>query len=80
MSRVEQRMAIAPVPKTEPETEYEVVNVPESAQLLAWVERLALSELPTTERVEIAASLKQALSLNFARQHAPPMGYAAQSL
>ena len=79
MSRVEHRMDIAPFPKTEPETEYEVVNVLKNAQLLAWVERLALPELPTTERVEIAESLKRALSLNFASQHAPPMGYAAQS-
>ena len=72
MSRVEQRMDIAPAPKPEPETEYEVVKVPESAQLLAWVERLALPELQPKERLEIAESLKRALALNFASQHASP--------
>jgi hypothetical protein len=44
-----------------------------TAQLLDWVERLALPELCQQERLEIADSLKQALSLNITPQHAPPV-------
>jgi site-specific recombinase XerD len=71
MSRVEQRLEIAPVAESEPMTNDEVVKVPEPAQLLAWVEQLARPELCQNERLEIAASLKQALSQGLARQHAP---------
>ncbi len=76
MSRVEQRLEIAPVAEPEPKTEYEVVKVPEPVQILAWVERLALPELCQEERVEIAASLKHALFQGLARQHAPPAVFA----
>ncbi len=84
MSRVEQRLdtsavlsaSIVPEPKQEPEKENEVVNVQEQSQILAWVERLALSELCQQERLEIAECLKHALSLNIALQHAPPVVYA----
>jgi len=71
MQRVEQRLDIAPEEKQE--TSDEVVNVLPIAQLLFWVERLALPELCQQERLEIADSLKQALSLNIASQHAPPV-------
>ena len=76
MSRVEQRLEIAPAPEQEPETEDEVVKVPERAQLLAWVERLALPELCQKERVEITERLKQVLSLNHAGGHSPPVAFA----
>lgn len=76
MSRVEQRMEIAPVPNDEPETGYEVVKVPEPAQLLDWVEQLASPNLCQEERYEIAASLKRALSLNYFFEHAPPAVFA----
>jgi hypothetical protein len=79
MARVEQRFATSDptgaetAPDPESETEDEVVNVQEQSQILAWVERLALPKLCQEERLEIADSLKQALSLNIARQHAPPV-------
>jgi Phage integrase family len=76
MSRVEQRLEIAPVAEPEPKDEDEVVKVPEPAQLLAWVEQLALPELCQEERLEIAESLKRALSQGLARQHAPPAVFA----
>jgi site-specific recombinase XerD len=76
MSRVEPRLDIAPVSKPEPETEYEVIKVPERAQLLAWVEQLALPELCQEERLEISESLKRALSLDGASMHPPPLMYA----
>jgi site-specific recombinase XerD len=66
MARVEQRLEIVPGKK-------DAVKVLPTAQLLDWVERLALPELCQQERLEIADSLKQALSLNFALQHAPPV-------
>jgi hypothetical protein len=47
-----------------------------TTQLLAWVEQLALPQLCQTERLEIVESLKQALSLNIASQHAPPVVFA----
>jgi len=71
MQRVEQRLDI--VPEEKQEASDEVVNVLPIAQLLFWVERLALPELCQQERLEIADSLKQALSLNIASQHAPPV-------
>lgn len=75
MERVEQRLEILP-PKEE-ESKDEVVNVQGRAQVLVWVERLALSELCQKERLEIAESLKQALSLSYANQLSSPMAYAA---
>jgi hypothetical protein len=80
MSRVEQRLEIAPVSKPEPETEYEVIKVPEPAQLLAWVEQLALPDLCKEERLEIAGSLKRALSLDNASLRPPPQVFATVSL
>jgi integrase len=74
MQRVEQRLDIVPEP--EQETSDEIVNVLPTAQLMVWVERLALPELCQQERLEIADSLKQALSLNIASQHAPPVVFA----
>jgi hypothetical protein len=76
MSRVEQRLAIVPEPKQEPENEDKVVNVQEQSQILAWVERLALPELCQQERLEIAAQIKQSLSLGLPVQHPPPVVYA----
>ncbi|HVN53758.1 MAG TPA: site-specific integrase [Anaerolineaceae bacterium] len=74
MSRVEQRLEIAPPPaKPKPETEYEIVNVLEPAQLLAWVERLTQPKLCQKERLEIASHLKQVLSSNLTHQNAPPV-------
>jgi site-specific recombinase XerD len=72
MSRVEQRMEIAPAPKPEPVNAYEVVKVPEPFQMLAWLEQLALPELPSDQRLEIAGSLRQALLLTQFFEHAPP--------
>ncbi len=71
MQRVEQRLDIVPEP--EQEISDEIVNVLPTAQLMVWVERLALPELCQKERLEIANSLKQALFLNIASQHAPPV-------
>lgn len=66
MQRVEQRLDIVPAPKEEPKPENEVDNAPQPGQVLVWIERL-----------EIAANLKQALSLNYASQLSPPvMAYA----
>ena len=74
MSRVEQRLDLVPEPVQE--TKDEVVNVLPAKQLLAWAERLPLPELCQQERLEIAESLKQILSLSYAVQHSPPMAYA----
>ncbi len=74
MQRVEQRLDI--VPEQKQEASDEVVNVLPTAQLLVWAERLALPELCQEERLEIADSLKQALALNIASQHAPPVVFA----
>jgi len=77
MSRVEQRLEIAPPPaKPKPETEYEIVNVREPTQLLAWVERLTQPKLCQKERLEIASHLKEALTSNLTRQNAPPVNFA----
>ena len=65
-----------PIPKPEPETEYEVVKVPERADL-AWVEQLALPELRQKERLEIAENLKRALSLSRVIHLSPPVSAAA---
>lgn len=73
MSRIEERLEIAPVAEPEPKNEDGVVKVLQYAQLLAWVERLVLPELCQEERVEIATCLKQALSLNYICEHAPPV-------
>ncbi len=74
MSRVEQRMEIAPLPKPakETKTEDEVVKEQENLQLVTWLERLALPELCQEERLELVDQLKHALSLNLTRQRAPP--------
>lgn len=74
MQRVEQRLEIVP----QQEKEYEVVNVPPTAQLLVWVEQLALPQLCQEERLEIAESLKQALASNLASEYALPVAYALQ--
>jgi hypothetical protein len=47
--------------------------VPEKTQIISLIDRLALTELCQAERLEIAASLKQALSLTLVRQHSPPV-------
>ncbi len=75
MSRVEQRMEIAPLPKPaeETKTEDEVVKEQEKTQIVTWLERLALPQLDLEERVEIVEQLKRALSLTLTRQHAPPV-------
>jgi integrase/recombinase XerD len=72
MSRVEQRLEIAPAPEPEPVAEDEAVAAQQRAQLLAWLERLALPELCTEERLEIAALLKCVLSLDLDSEHPPP--------
>lgn len=77
MQRVEQRLDIVPAPKGETKKD-EVVNVLPTAQLLIWVEQLALPQLCQTERLEIAESLKQALSVNYAGEYASPVTYAWQ--
>jgi integrase len=77
MQRVEQRLEITS-PQSERETKDEIVKVLPTAQLLAWVEQLALPQLCQTERLEIAESLKQVLSLNLACEHAPLLAYAWQ--
>lgn len=71
MSRVEQRLDIVSEPKQG--LEDEVVNVQENAQIIVWVEQLAMPELSQQERLEIAESLKQALSLSIPIQHPPPI-------
>lgn len=75
MSRVEQRMEIAPLqnPVENANQEYEVVKEQENPQLAIWLERLALPELCQEERLEIVDHIKYALSLNLTRQHAPPV-------
>ncbi len=79
MSRVEQRLEIAPNPKSD----YEVVNVQSTfakpkpySQVLFWVERLSLPELSLKERLEIAENLKQVLSIRYISQLSPPVVYA----
>jgi hypothetical protein len=72
MSRVEQRMEIAPASKLVPVNAYEVVKVPEPLQMLAWLEQLALPELPREQGLEMAESLRQALLLTQFFGHAPP--------
>ena len=79
MSRVEQRLELAPVtpqpePEPDPEIQSEVVKVLEPARVLAWVEQLALPELGYPERLEIVNSLKRTLQLHPANEHAPPVG------
>ena len=63
MNRVEQRLEIAPTPKPNgiAETQYEVVNVQERKQLLAWVDLLSLPELPQADRLSIAAEMRREL-------------------
>ena len=75
MSRVEQRMEIAPLqnPVENANQEYEVVKEQENPQLAIWLERLALPELCQEERLEIVDQLKHALSLTLNRQNAPPV-------
>ncbi len=73
MSRVEQRLDLVPEPVQE--TKDEVVKVLQAKQLLVWAERLAVPELCQQERLEIAESLKQILSLSYAVWHSPPMAY-----
>jgi hypothetical protein len=79
MSRVEQRMEIAPLPKPVEETndEYEVVKEQERTQLVTWLECLALPDLCQEERLEIVDHLKHALSLSLTRQNAPPAAAVA---
>jgi site-specific recombinase XerD len=83
MSRVEQRMEIAPLPKPVEETSKnenvvdEVVKEQDQTQLVTWLEQLALPDLCQAERLEIVNQLKRALSLNPTRQHAPPVTIAA---
>jgi len=76
MERVEQRLDI--VPELKHETNDEVVNVLPTAQMLVWVDQLALPQLCQTERLEIAESLKQALVSNLASEYSPPVAYAWQ--
>jgi site-specific recombinase XerD len=76
MSRVEQRLEIAPIQKPEPNHEdvkVQTISVePESrAQVLFWVERLTLPELSQVERLEIAENLKQVLSIGYVSQVSP---------
>ena len=74
MSRVEQRLDL--IPESAQETKDDVVNVLPAKQLLVWAERLAVPELCQRERLEIAESLKEILSLSYAGQHSPPQTYA----
>ena len=69
MQRVEQRLEIG---HPEKETSDEVVKVPEKDQLLAWVERLAQTDLCLSERLEIVGSLQMALGLSHFNEHPPP--------
>lgn len=79
MSRVEQRMEIAPLPKPAEDTNQEddVVKEQVKVQIVTWLERLALPQLGQEERVEIVEQLKKALSLTLTRQHAPPLAAIA---
>lgn len=61
MERVEQRLEI--LPKEEHVEDVKVRVVQDSANLMLWVERLALPELCYEERLEIATQLKLALGL-----------------
>lgn len=71
MARVEERLEIVP-PKQE-ETRNEVINVPETTQILDCINLLALPELGQNERLEIAESLKQALFPGILVLHPPPV-------
>jgi len=73
MERVEQRLNILLERKEEPRSENTVVKEQERAQVIVWVERLALPELCQQERLEIAECLKQALSISYASQLSPLM-------
>lgn len=75
MSRVEQRMEIAPLPDPAEGTnqEDEVVKEQERTQIVTWLEWLALPELCQVERLELVDQLKRAISFNLTRQHAPPV-------
>ena len=74
MSRVEQRMEIAPLPKPveEPNQEDEVVKEQERTRIITWLEQLALPDLCQEERLELVSQLKLVFSLTLARQHPPP--------
>lgn len=72
MSRVEERLDLSP-PKQESQTD-EVVNVPETTQILGWIDLLALPELGQDERLEVAERLKEALFPGLpVPQHPPPV-------
>jgi hypothetical protein len=66
MNRVEQRLDIAPSPKPEinTETQYEVVNVQERKQLLAWIDLPSLPELPQADRLLLTAEMRRELLQN----------------
>ena len=78
MQRVEQRLDIVPVVKTEKKIkEDENVKVQERDQIFVWLERLALPELCQHERLDIAENLKRALSLSSINWVSPPQSFAA---
>lgn len=64
MKRVEERLDISSgEPEPEPATEPTLAPAARN-QIIFWLERLSLPELCQTERLQIAESLKQTLSLN----------------
>ncbi len=70
MGRVEERLDFSP-PKQEIDA---VVNVPETAQIMGWIDLLALPELGQDERVEVVERLKEALFPGIpVPQHPPPV-------
>jgi hypothetical protein len=64
MRRVEERMQIKPVLKTPTETNYAVVKEPERAQIVTWLEQLALPELCFEERLTLVGYLRRSLALS----------------
>jgi hypothetical protein len=77
MEQVEQQLELVPSGNEDHKKKDEIVKVQLSAQILAWAERLTLPELCQRERLEIAESLKRALSLNSTSQLSPPLACAS---
>jgi len=73
MQRVEQRLDVAPAPQETAPSETSnpgIVQAPERAEMLLWVEKLAQPELCLSERLEVMTLLRQLLILE--QDHPPP--------
>jgi hypothetical protein len=70
MQRIEQRLEIVAGDSTE--EKYEIVQVQEQMQVLAWIEQLARPELCLADRLGLVTQLRQLLGLE--AQHAPAEG------